>query len=54
MEYFFELFGDLPRQGPGCGEATLRALELLKDLPPQPKVLDIGCGSGMQTLILAR
>lgn len=53
MEYFYELFTDLPHQGPGCREATLRALGLLKDLPTNPGVLDIGCGSGMQTLILA-
>ncbi|GFO63114.1 MerR family transcriptional regulator [Geomonas paludis] len=54
MEYFFELFNDLPRQGPGCSEATLRALELLQGLPSKPSVLDIGCGCGMQTQILAR
>lgn len=54
MKYFFEVFEDLPRQGPGCREATLRALSLLKDLPARPRVLDIGCGCGMQTQILAR
>ncbi len=54
MNYFFELFEDLPRQGPGCREATLRALGLLKDLPSKPRVLDIGCGCGMQTQILAQ
>jgi len=54
MEYFYELFTDLPRQGPGCREATIRALGLLKDLPPNPRVLDIGCGCGMQTQILAQ
>ncbi len=54
MEYFYELFKGLPRQGPGCREATLRALGLLKDLPSHPRVLDIGCGSGMQTQILAQ
>ena len=53
MRYFFELFEGLPRQGPGCREATLNALELLT-LPSAPRVLDIGCGSGMQTQILAK
>jgi len=53
MKYFFEVFEDLPRQGPGCREATLRALSLLKDLPARPRVLDVGCGCGMQTQILA-
>ncbi len=32
MEYFYELFTALPRQGPGCRDATLRALGLLKEL----------------------
>lgn len=54
MEYFYELFDDLPRQGPGCREATLKALGLLNDLPSKPSVLDIGCGCGMQTQILAQ
>ncbi len=54
MKYFYELFEDLPRQGPGCREATLKALGLLADLPTNPKVLDIGCGSGMQTQLLAQ
>ena len=52
MRYFFEVFEGLPRQGPGCREATLHALELIR-LPSGPRVLDIGCGSGMQTQILA-
>ncbi len=54
MRYFFELFENLPRQGPGCEEATLQALSLLKHLPARPVVLDIGCGNGLQTLTLAR
>ena len=53
MQYFFDVFEDLPRQGPGCREATLQALGLLADLPRQPRVLDIGCGCGVQTQILA-
>jgi len=54
MKYFYELFEDLPRQGPGCADATLKALSSLRDLPEKPRVLDIGCGCGMQTQILAR
>lgn len=54
MEYFYELFDDLPRQAPGCAEATRKALRLLENLPAKPRVLDIGCGSGAQTRILAR
>ncbi len=54
MHYFFEIFEDLPRQGPGCTAATLQALGLLTDLPPHPTVLDVGCGSGTQTLTLAQ
>lgn len=53
MKYFYELFEKLPRQGPGCREATRCALGLLADLPANPAVLDIGCGSGMQTMVLA-
>jgi ubiquinone/menaquinone biosynthesis C-methylase UbiE len=43
----------LPRLGPGNAESTLRALYLCEDLPAAPDVLDIGCGVGVQTLVLA-
>ncbi len=45
---------DLPRQGPDSNALTRKALQLMQNLPPQPDILDIGCGSGMQTLELAR
>ncbi len=54
MRYFYDVFEDLPRQGPGSSRSTLRALSLVRGLPPRPEVLDIGCGSGAQTLVLAR
>jgi ubiquinone/menaquinone biosynthesis C-methylase UbiE len=52
--FFMELFEQLPRQGPGLGACTRRALEMVLPLPEAPRVADIGCGSGMQTLELAR
>ncbi len=48
------LFFSLPRQGPGSDTCTERMFHLLPGLPPDPAILDIGCGSGRQTLVLAR
>lgn len=50
---FFELFSGLPRQGPGSAADTRRALRLVPDVGPQTRILDIGCGTGGQTLVLA-
>jgi cyclopropane fatty-acyl-phospholipid synthase-like methyltransferase len=54
MSIFFEIHQDNPREGPGDNASTRRAYEMLQDLPPEPQILDIGCGPGMQTLELAR
>ena len=54
MDLFFELHHDLPREGPGEDGSTRRAFALMSDLPAQPRLLDIGCGPGIQTLELAR
>ncbi len=54
MEIFFEIHKDLPREGPGNNESTKKAFEFLKQLPPNPYILDIGCGPGMQTIQLAK
>jgi ubiquinone/menaquinone biosynthesis C-methylase UbiE len=40
-----------PRQGPGTDEATRRALGMVR-VPTGPHILDVGCGSGAQTLVL--
>lgn len=52
-EVFYELFTGLPRQGPGDASSTARALALMTQRPIVPRILDIGCGSGTQTLDLA-
>lgn len=52
--FFFTIFEGLPRQGPGLDDCTARAFHTIPDLPADARILDIGCGSGMQTLALAR
>lgn len=43
------------RQGPGSDEDTLRALDLTEfDKTAEPRVIDIGCGTGASTLVLAK
>ena len=55
MDVFYEIHSDLPREGPGRDEDTARALRLaLPHLPEAPRILDIGCGPGMQTAVLAQ
>ena len=49
---FFEIHEGLPREGPGGSQSTRKAFSMLEDLPPKPRILDIGCGPGMQTLDL--
>lgn len=51
---FRDIHQGLPRQGPGTEAATLAALDLCVGLPEPARVLDIGCGPGMQTLVIAR
>ena len=53
LEVFFDVHRGLPRQGVGDSQSTSKALTLCSELPRKPTVLDIGCGSGMQTIVLA-
>lgn len=54
MSIFFEIHKDIPREGPGDNNSTKRAYKTLKKLPSNPRILDIGCGPGMQTVELAK
>ena len=54
MGYFIELYGSLPRGGPGDNASTRRAFQAMEHLPPEPRILDLGCGPGMQTIELLR
>jgi ubiquinone/menaquinone biosynthesis C-methylase UbiE len=54
MDIFFEIHKNLPREGPGDPESTLKALSFVPAIPAEGKILDIACGPGMQTMDLAR
>ncbi len=49
----FLLHRDLPREAPGSDACTLEALRRLPGLPPSPVILDLGCGPGPSSLVLA-
>ncbi len=53
-EMFWEVHSGLPQEGPGSDAATTKALRMIPDLPDQPRILDMGCGPGRQTMVLAR
>jgi len=57
MEYDFELLleihKDMPRQGSGRNKYTQKAYEMIPTIK-KPRILDIGCGPGMQTIKLAK
>ncbi len=53
-EIHYQIFEALPRQGPGDEKSTKRAFRKLAGLPEHPEILDVGCGTGGQTLVLAK
>lgn len=53
FQLFLEVYGTLPRAGPGGDEHTTRALGMVTGPTPRT-VLDLGCGPGAQTVCLAR
>jgi ubiquinone/menaquinone biosynthesis C-methylase UbiE len=49
-----EYFSILERQGPGSPEATIKALSYIDNLTAGSRIADIGCGTGGQTMVLAK
>jgi ubiquinone/menaquinone biosynthesis C-methylase UbiE len=49
-----EYFSTLERQGPGSPEVTIKALSFISNLTEASQIADIGCGTGGQTMVLAR
>jgi len=54
LDVFFEIHKGLPQEGPGSEAATRKALSSVGRLPARSRILDVGCGPGRQTLLLAR
>ncbi|MCK4947933.1 MAG: class I SAM-dependent methyltransferase [Candidatus Aureabacteria bacterium] len=54
MKYLYELCERLPRCGPGDNKSTRRAFNTIPKPPKEPYILDIGCGTGMQAIELAK
>ncbi len=49
-----EYFLSIERQGPGSPEATIKALSFINNLTNESHIADIGCGTGGQTMVLAK
>ncbi|MCP3909778.1 MAG: class I SAM-dependent methyltransferase [Actinomycetia bacterium] len=52
LDLFLQVYGTLPRAGPGADTHTVRALGSVPGVMPRT-VLDLGCGPGAQTTALA-
>lgn len=54
LQLLFQLYEKTTRQGPGSVETTRRALGLVPDDLKIDRILDLGCGTGGSTLVLAQ
>lgn len=49
-----EFFSNMERQGPGSPDVTLQALNFINNLTEKSLIADLGCGTGGQTMTLAK
>lgn len=49
-----EYFSSIERQGPGSPEVTVKALSFIDNLTNESRIVDIGCGTGGQSMVLAQ
>lgn len=53
IQALIDLHRGLGRQGPGDAAFSRRILAALPAVPPKPRIVDLGCGSGAGALLLA-
>jgi ubiquinone/menaquinone biosynthesis C-methylase UbiE len=49
-----EYFSTMERQGPGSPEVTIKALSFIDNLTDDSRIIDVGCGTGGQTMVLGQ
>ncbi|MCU4163933.1 class I SAM-dependent methyltransferase [Carboxylicivirga caseinilyticus] len=54
LEIIVEYYSTVKRQGPGSPDITLKALSFIEGLTESSQIVDLGCGSGGQTMVLAQ